>query len=1109
MQYSPHQQVLFFCVVALCASGSLPSSAEQNAAEQNSAGQTVDYLSEVKPLLAAKCYSCHGVLKQEADLRLETRALMEAGGVLSVDDPAASMLIERVAAVGGDRMPPPEEGTGLKPQEIDLLRRWIEQGAVTPPEAIPEAPQQHWAFQRIERPRLPELETKHENPIDAFLRAQHQMHSLQVQPPAARPLRIRRLYLDLVGLPPTAAQLQDTRPWEEIVAERLADPQHGARWARHWMDVWRYSDWYGLGAQLRNSQKHMWHWRDWIVDSLNADKGYDRMIEEMLAGDELAPDDPEVVVATGFLARNYYLFNRTTWLDSTIEHTSKAFLGLTINCAKCHDHKYDPITHVDYYRFRAIFEPHQVRLDPVPGVLDFEQDGLPRVFDDHLDAKTHLHLRGDPAQPDLKTEIEPRVPQLLADFQPAIESVSLPVTAYAPGLREYVKQDRLQQAEAAAEAAHQAWQKAEAFWAEESSAEKLSAEESSAEESSAEESSAEESSAEAEPAPKFALRDEFDQANPEIWEIVGDGWQYQDGQLRQTVSSRDTHYLRLAPERSLPRDFDLRVRYTTTGGDTYKSVTFRFDEDEDRQYGQFVYSSAHLPGPKVQVAFTRNGKHQYPAEGQVARAIEVGQPIELRVAVRDRLVNVWLDGEFLLAYRLPDRRPTGRFSLSAFDATAAFDWIAIESLSDEVELTAAGKNSTAASDPRTVARLAKLKWLAAKAELQSLNSTLAADAAKVNCGDEEVAKRTALQAASDQAKSLRCQAEYDQLAAGTDDKKLQQAAAKLKRANEQLERVQQGTATYTSLRASRKALETPAHTDANYAAIYPSTSSGRRLALARWMTSRDNPLTARVAVNHVWMRHFGEPLVDSVFDFGLRAKRPEHLALLDYLACEFIESGWSFRHLHYLICTSQAYQRDSSTSRADAATLAADPSNQFYWRANTRRMEAQVVRDAVLHLAGTLDLSLGGPPVDVNGDSRRRSLYFRHSRDDRNPFLSMFDDADLLQCYRRSESVVPQQALAMANSNLSLTTAAEIAKRLAANSDDESLDPMVDAAFTTILGRLPDAAERDACLQYCQQMSEFLTRTSGAEGTPQATAQRVRARLVHVLLNHNDFVSIR
>ena len=155
-------------------------------------------------------------------------------------------------------------------------------------------------------------------------------------------LLLRRVYLDLIGLPPTREELEgflaDARldAWDRVVERLLADPRHGERWGRHWMDVWRYTDWYGLGAQLRYSQKHIWHWRDWIIESLNGDKGYDQMVVEMLAADELAPTDADTLRATGFLARNYFLFNRTTWLDKTIEHTSKAFLGLTMNCTKCH-----------------------------------------------------------------------------------------------------------------------------------------------------------------------------------------------------------------------------------------------------------------------------------------------------------------------------------------------------------------------------------------------------------------------------------------------------------------------------------------------------------------------------------------------------------------------------------------------------------------------------------------------------------------------------------------------------------------------------------------------------------------------------------------------------
>jgi hypothetical protein len=209
------------------------------------------------------------------------------------------------------------------------------------------------------------------NPIDAFVAAERERRGLVPMPPAERDVLLRRLTLDLTGLPPTPGELDadvaETSPTidETVIDRLLASPRYGERWGRHWMDVWRYSDWAGYQQEVRNSQPHVWRWRDWIVESLNADKPYDQMVREMLAGDEIAPDDPNTVRATGYLVRNWYKFNRNVWLDDTVEHTFKAFLATTINCARCHDHRYDPISQQDFYRAKAVFEPHDVRTDPV------------------------------------------------------------------------------------------------------------------------------------------------------------------------------------------------------------------------------------------------------------------------------------------------------------------------------------------------------------------------------------------------------------------------------------------------------------------------------------------------------------------------------------------------------------------------------------------------------------------------------------------------------------------------------------------------------------------------------------------------------------------------
>ena len=1032
---------------------------------------------KVKELLAAKCHSCHGALKQKAKLRLETRDLMLKGEVIVPGQAAKSLLIERVEDMGEDRMPPPEEGAALKSGEIALLRRWIDGGAKAPAgEPVRQGPGEHWAFQV---PRRTDLPDDADNPIDVLLEVRRATLGLKAQPLAQRTILIRRLYLDLIGLPPTREQLNDGRPWESIVDELLASPRHGERWARHWMDVWRYSDWYGLDKQLRNSQKHIWRWRDWIVESLNDDKGFDHMIHEMLAADELAPDDPDTLRATGFLARNYYLFNRTTWLDATIEHTAKAFIGLTLNCAKCHDHKYDPITHEDYYRFRAIFEPHQVRLDPVPGETDFEKDGLPRVFDDHLGASTHLHIRGDPKNPDKSRLMEPGVPGILASFAPPVEPVKLPAYAYAPASRDYVQKDYLvpvrTEVETAKKKLAEARKNATAALREEA---KLKPGE---------------KTKSGPTQPDFSVQDDFGKHNPELWEVVGKGWVFKDGAVHQTTATRDTERLLLRPE--VPRNFEMTCRYMHTGGATYRSVTFRFDVSPDRNYANYVYTSAHAPGSKLHVAYTRGGKSTYPSEGLVAQPIEIGKPYTLRLAVRDRLVNVWLNDKFQIAYTLPDRKPGGGLELSGFDATVAFDDFSIRALPGEVELTKSkNKEPQPAPEPVDSVEVSEARLAAAEARLASLQAIFAAEQTR---GDPVAYKQASKRAALLETEALKAAGEYESKAFATDAGKVKAARAKIAKAEKKLADTGVDRITYTPPRVSRKALETPAHKEGQYPAIYPETSTGRRLALARWMTSSSNPLTARVVVNHVWLRHFGEPLVETVDDFGLRAKPPTQQLLLDHLAADFMENGWSFRRLHRLIVTSGAYRLSSTSADADAETRAADPDNRFYWRMNVRRMDAQVVRDSLLHLAGALDFTPGGPSLDPGDAVRRRSLYFKHSRDQQDKFLKTFNDADHLQCYRRSESIAPQQALALSNGKVPIEMAEKIAGQV---EGEDFVGPM----FELLLGRKPDADERRECET---TLADF--EAAATEAKKPNPAQRARRGLVHALLNHNDFVSIR
>jgi mono/diheme cytochrome c family protein len=869
---------------------------------QATGAERVDYMGSIKPVLAARCFACHGALKQKSSLRLDTVGFMKKGGdtgpAIVAGKSVESLLIDRITgANGATRMPPKSQGEPLKASEIALIRSWIDQGAVGPPDEKAEIdPRQHWAFKAPVRPALPRVKNQlwARNPIDAFIAARHEKAGLKPQMPASKPVLLRRVYLDLIGLPPTAEEIRaflaDNSPdaYEKVVDCLLRSPHYGERWGRHWMDIWRYSDWWGLGAEVRNSQKHIWHWRDWIIESLNADKGYDQMVREMLAADELYPTDPDRLRATGFLARQYFKFNRNSWLDEVVEHTSKSFLGLTINCARCHDHKYDPIAQQDYYRMRAFFEPYQLRTDMVPGQTDFEKDGIPRAFDCNLSAPTYLFERGDDKRPRKDQPLQPGLPRVLSFGELVILPVSLPPEAHSPELRSIVRSNYLKEAEGRIIAAQQALAVA-----------------------------------------------------------------------KKTATET---------EKGSPKAEDARLA---------------------REVAEKVLAAA---------------------EAQ-------------KVAIEARA-----------------------------DA-------------DRVRLVQPGK-----ADAKERARIA------ARAEKQAALATAEESLARAELALARVAA------------NKKADAQKKKTAA---EKALAAARKALEKPGE----------SYTPLRGSLKTLESNVESAASRNRPFPKTSTGRRSALARWLTDRRHPLTARVAVNHLWARHFGRPIVATVFDFGRKGAPPTHPELLDWLAVELRDNGWSMKHLHRLIVTSNTYRMSSSRSGAAPANLARDPENRLWWRREPVRMEAQVVRDALLHLSGDLDPALGGPSIPVNNASRRRSLYFVHSHNEHNRFLSVFDDASVLECYRRAESIVPQQALALENSRLALDAAEKIAKRLDTQPTDAAF---IRAAFETVLGTPPTAGEQSACAAALKEWRDLASREKRPDD-----ARSARVQLIQALVNHNDFITVR
>src|SRR5579864_3027887 len=415
----------------------------------------------IKPLLEANCVRCHNSQIRRSGFDLSTREALLRGGdtgaVIVPGDAKSSELYKRISHLVQPGMP--FGGQKLPDAAIAQIADWINAGApYDAPLAAGKAAMSHWAFKLPQRPPVPAVKNREwvRNPIDAFVAAEQEKRGLKPVAAADKRTLLRRVYLDLIGLPPTPDQMNafladnSKDAYEKVVDQLLASPRYGERWGRHWMDIWRYSDWYGWRAQnqVRYSQRHIWHWRDWIIESINKDKGYDQMIVEMLAGDELAPNDPDIVRATGYLARNWYMFDRNVWLKDTVDYTAMAFLGLTMKCARCHSHKYDPITHEDYYRFRAFFEPYDVRTDRVPGQPDLMKDGVPRVYDAKADTPTYRFLRGADTNPDTEHPLTAAIPAMFGNAELKITPEALPLAVYYPDSRSFVHRDLIAQAKA-------------------------------------------------------------------------------------------------------------------------------------------------------------------------------------------------------------------------------------------------------------------------------------------------------------------------------------------------------------------------------------------------------------------------------------------------------------------------------------------------------------------------------------------------------------------------------------------------------------------------------------------------------------------------------------
>ncbi|MEE3368286.1 MAG: PSD1 and planctomycete cytochrome C domain-containing protein [Planctomycetota bacterium] len=451
----PTHWILILCYLG---HGVILGTATENNSRQRD--RVIDFERDIRPILRRHCYTCHGADTQEGGLRLDRRDRAFAGGdrgkVVIPRNIENSRLLRLVKGKGsnGRRMPPKDEGHPLSVAEIKLLEMWIDQGA-TWPESSTTLEQrgeamQHWAFQSISRPSLPKVKNPNwcQNPIDHFILAQLETRQLTPATTASKRKLVRRIYLDTLGIPPTPAGVatfeNDTAPdaWATLVDRLLSAPQMGERWGRHWLDLVRYADTNGYEGD--GEKPFAWRYRDYVIDAINKDKPYNDFVREQVAGDEISGANVESVLATGFLRVGPWdaergasvqpseqIAERYNQLDDMVSTTSVVFLGITMGCARCHDHKFDPFSARDYYSLVSVFQPlkrpHKFRTElatpaaPPQWLEGKDAASFPQgYFFRELTPKppeTHLLIRGNPNQ--RGPLVTPAVPAALVEQQPA------------------------------------------------------------------------------------------------------------------------------------------------------------------------------------------------------------------------------------------------------------------------------------------------------------------------------------------------------------------------------------------------------------------------------------------------------------------------------------------------------------------------------------------------------------------------------------------------------------------------------------------------------------------------------------------------------------------
>ena len=938
----------------------------------------VSFNREILPILANNCFACHGPdeKKRETKFHFDTQeGMFLKKGVIEPGNASESLLVEKITEPNPkDRMPPPESGHALTEKQIGLLRRWIDEGAKW---------DTHWAYVPPNRPDLPAVKLTDwiRNPIDQFILARLEREGLKPSPEADKETLLRRLSYDLAGLPPTPAELDaflaDSTPdaYEKQVDRLLRSPHYGERIAMPWLDAARYADTHGYHI---DSLRVMWPWRDWVIRAFNQNMRFDEFAIEQLAGDLLPNPTREQKIASGFNRNHMINFEggaiadeyQVEYVVDRVEATSSAFMGLTMGCARCHSHKFDPITHKEFYQFFAFF-------NTVPEV--------------GLDGKTGNAV---PVLPLPNSEQQARLDQLNAAID--ARETALDDSIVAPLQRDWEKgvSEKPAEPDLAGLVAH------------------------------------------------YELDGNFS-------DMSG---RYQHG---RNVAGEPTFGLGQVG-RAVSFDGDTEVSFGNVGrfdrGDAFSlAVWLRGQGNQPTSVFQKIESPDHRRGYEwVLDDIALVGIQRWAARLAVRIAGDSpDQSIEIRTRERLRLgdwyhVTLTYDGSgkaagvglYLNGVRLDTE--VARDALSGSCATDAPLRVGSRVL---------GRPFVGQLDDlRLYSRALTPQQVEDLAIHHPMRVILSGVIGKPSKDDTERTRAYFLTYAAPE--SLRTTyRELKALKAQKDDLVKQipttMIMAEMEKPREtfilargdyrnQTDKVQPGV----------PAMLPP----------LPKDAPLNRLTLAKWLVDPAHPLTARVAVNRYWQNYFGYGMVKTQEDFGVQGEPPSHPELLDWLATEFVRTGWDVKAMQRLIVTSATYRQASKTT---AALREKDPENRLLARGPRVRLQAELIRDTALAASGLLNDAVGGAsvlPYQPKGiweelafgdgfsgqsyqqshgpDLYRRGMYTLWKRTAPPASMATFDAPDREKCTaRRAQTNTPLQALVLLNDPTYVEASRALAQR--------------------------------------------------------------------------------